>query len=728
MIRRQFSTIESKQTRVKMKAGASPVAVFRAQSAQEKPATKETAAVAAPADARTRVFEVVLIAPKQNGYRFEPDVLKKAAPLFDGVTVFCDHNSPSDYSPSVRDVVGVLSNPHVKGGQLLGKLHVSPGAAWLAALLDFSIELRAQGITPPDVGMSADISFVTAQEDIAKVTEILHAWSVDVVFDPAAGGETILRALNASAPSLAEIEEGEMLKFWRVTFQCDAERGNGGGVVSQEAKQVNPPASPTAALVSQSETKTAVQHANVAETQYAAQAASASQELLRMQCATVLSQVVGSLDLPEVHKAVIRERFEGKIFDASDLAKAVDAQKKIHASYIEKDVVKGIERMVAANGGSPSAKLAFVNGVWTDLDRLQFAADRLFGLPLPENVSDVPRLSGIRELYLLATGDYNFRGQFNAERVQFANATTSTMAGLVAVAMNKAVAAKWAELTPVYAWFHKIVVEEDFDSLNTINWVTVGGFGDLPTVSEGAAYTELVWDDNTETASWLKKGGYIGLTLEMMDRDLTRKAKNIPTAIATAGIRTLSAAVSSVLTANGNLADGTALFHTNSALRGGDGSTAASGNLSTTALSATEWDVHIQKTFAKTELNSGRRLGIRPKYVVVPIELEKTALQIFSSGVEPTANAFYDNVRVSGSENVVVCPEFTDANDWYSVVDPKVYPCLGVGYRYGRKPEIFTAGEETVGSMFTNDELRVKGRFFYGVGVIDWRGLRRATV
>ena len=77
---------------------------------------------------------------------------------------------------------------------------------------------------------------------------------------------------------------------------------------------------------------------------------------------------------------------------------------------------------------------------------------------------------------------------------------------------------------------------------------------------------------------------------------------------------------------------------------------------------------------------------------------------------------------------MVVCPEMTDVTDWLSVVDPKVYPCIGVGYRYGRKPEIFTAGEETIGSMFTNDELRVKGRFFYGVGVIDWRGLRKANV
>lgn len=688
---------------------------FRAQFQTAEPIQQRNRLAflsAKPSQVAARIFEVVLVAALQNGWTFEPSVLKKAAPLFEGVTAFCDHNALASNtthdgisygaSPSVRNVVGVISGVKEKGGQLVGQLHVSPSAGWLSALLDFAIELKGQGLMPPDVGMSADISFVSDAHSV--VTEILRVWSVDVVFDPAAGGDTILRALNSSAPSLETMGsgEGDMLKFWRVLFQQDPNTGGAGG----GTPAVVPPAGDALDLVK----KTTEQ----------------AQALLRAQCATTLTQVVGALDLPEIHKVILRERFEGRIFDASELTTAIEAQRRVYASHVEKDVIKGIEKLQAPNGK------AFVNGMWTDLDRMQYAADRLLGAAIPESMTDVPRLNGIRELYLLLTGDYNFRGQFDGARVQFVNATTTTMAGLVAVALNKIVKAKWAELTPTYGWFKKIVVEEDFDSLNTINWITVGGFGDFPTVAEGAAYTELVWDDNTEQASWTKKGGYIGLTLEMMDRDQTRKVKAIPTAMATAGIRTLSAAVANLFKqasgAGPTLADSTALFHTNSALRGGDGLTATSGNLSTTALSATEWDVHIQKTYAKTELNSGRRLGLRPKYVVIPIELEKTALQIFSSGIEPTASAFYDNVRVSGSENVVVCPEMTDANDWLSMVDPKIYPSFGVGYRYGREPEIFTAGDETVGSMFTNDELRVKGRFFYGVGVIDWRGVRKANV
>jgi hypothetical protein len=45
-----------------------------------------------------------------------------------------------------------------------------------------------------------------------------------------------------------------------------------------------------------------------------------------------------------------------------------------------------------------------------------------------------------------------------------------------------------------------------------------------------------------------------------------------------------------------------------------------------------------------------------------------------------------------------------------------------------REPEIFAATDEMAGSMFTNDELRVKVRFFLCCGVADYRGLYKANV
>ena len=41
---------------------------------------------------------------------------------------------------------------------------------------------------------------------------------------------------------------------------------------------------------------------------------------------------------------------------------------------------------------------------------------------------------------------------------------------------------------------------------------------------------------------------------------------------------------------------------------------------------------------------------------------------------------------------------------------------------------MFVADNELTGSMFTNDEMRIKIRFFYTVGIGDWRALHKSNV
>jgi hypothetical protein len=53
---------------------------------------------------------------------------------------------------------------------------------------------------------------------------------------------------------------------------------------------------------------------------------------------------------------------------------------------------------------------------------------------------------------------------------------------------------------------------------------------DLPTVSQGAAYTQLMVDDVTETAALSKKGGCVGITLEMIRSSDIRRIQAVPKA------------------------------------------------------------------------------------------------------------------------------------------------------------------------------------------------------
>jgi len=150
------------------------------------------------------------------------------------------------------------------------------------------------------------------------------------------------------------------------------------------------------------------------------------------------------------------------------------------------------------------------------------------------------------------------------------------------------------------------------------------------------------------------------------------------------------------------------------------------GNLGSAALTASSWDACIQAMYKMAEATSSKRMGIRPAYLLVPIELEKTALTIMQSEGEPGTGDNDANVR-AGSSRVVAVPLWTNATRWGAVADPRVWPGIVIGYRFGRAPEVFISGQETVGSMFTNDEMRIKSRFIVAVGVGDYRPLYKSN-
>ena len=43
-------------------------------------------------------------------------------------------------------------------------------------------------------------------------------------------------------------------------------------------------------------------------------------------------------------------------------------------------------------------------------------------------------------------------------------------------------------------------------------------------------------------------------------------------------------------------------------------------------------------------------------------------------------------------QRVIVVDLWTDTNNWAAVADPRLYPTIGMGYRYGRTPEMFSRG------------------------------------
>ena len=132
--------------------------------------------------------------------------------------------------------------------------------------------------------------------------------------------------------------------------------------------------------------------------------------------------------------------------------------------------------------------------------------------------------------------------------------------------------------------------------------------------------------------------------------------------------------------------------------------------LSTDALAAARTKMMRQKDF------DGRQLRILPKFLLVPPELEVTALQILNSTAKVEANNAGVANPFKGAFDLISDMELEDAKAWYLAAAKKT---IKVGYLQGtnRQPIV----EEVNRSNITGIEYELV--FDFGVTAEDFRGL-----
>lgn len=673
-------------------------------------------------------FEILAItAGKGNGWVFGAAALQASLALWDKTECFVDHAlpvTPSEWRRAasnegelaarrVKDLAGVLSSPvwdESKQGIRATLRAVGPSAGVLQELgkVVLSGDLPALA-----VGFSADIIFTANGKEVQKILRVL---SVDLVIDPARGGQFIRelyqRRINnedhdphtggyaerGTPYGREHTENKESAKM-----EKEPERKDASDDFARNARAVRQ------LLTAQQEQVKVTEEAEKAKA-------------IRMQmCEYLLSSGLAASHLPGPAAEQVRKQFAGKVFEPADLQSAIEDARKLVSDLTANLVVNGPGR---------------IHGMFTAEDGLQNAVDDLLGAPRDTSRASqqTPRLSGIRELYMMLTGDYDLHGGYNPGRAQLA--TTADFTGLVKNALNKIVANKWTELGRAgYDWWQKICVVEHFNSLQSITGTLVGTVGSLPAVAEGAEYTELAVGDSPETASFTKYGGYIPLTLELIDRDETRKLAAYPRELAIAGLRKVSELVAAIFTANSGvgptMADTGALFNATAVTTAG-----GHANLLTTALAAAQWEIVSTAVYNQPQLvkqaagyyGTGPKMGINPRYLLVPRALQLTARKILYPSLENLANITSENQQQGSPGDVITVPEWTDATDWAAVVDPALVPGIFVGERFGIMPEIFIAGDENSPAVFTNDEHRMKVRHFLAVWVNDFRPLHKSNV
>jgi phage major head subunit gpT-like protein len=305
------------------------------------------------------------------------------------------------------------------------------------------------------------------------------------------------------------------------------------------------------------------------------------------------------------------------------------------------------------------------------------------------------------------------------ERLQEADTTTSTFSYLLGTSMNKRLLKdyqawpsewqKWCTITPI----------KDFKQQNRVR---LGAFGSLTTVAEDTAYTTITLSDIQATYSPAKRGNLVAVTRETIVNDDLYAIKQIPGKLAVAAAFTLAEFVYGLVAANGAaIYDTYQLFdsvhHSNTGITTANLGTPNSG----AALASAALQTAVTKMRRQLNLAS-KPIGLKPRFLVVPPELEWVAMVITKSAGAPGGNNNDINPMLGYCE-VMVAPQISSTTFWIAVADPRVIDTIEVGFVGGQmNPQLFIQDQPLFGNNFTNDVITYKVRHEYGGAVVDYRG------
>lgn len=637
----------------------------------------------------------------KNGVYYPDAVLREAVPLFEGCRVFAkaDAEHVRGEGKDISKLVGWLSDVQFvegsqpDGGRIAARLNLSAAADWLRVFLADAWRRGKRDIA----GLSIDAEgqgSVTLREGrrLRQARSITKVHSVDVIVDPSAGGEFV-----RLVESVSEEESREMKLREKMIAHIKAHK-------AVSARYPEPERLDDEAL------EGAYREALAPDPAPKNQLSYVTQEDLRVFEARAAARArIAHCGLPQAAIQRLCAQFDAMRFsEASGVEAEADRLIAQEREYLAKFTESG------------HVQLPF--GAVSVEDRRKKIDDMLDAFFDPRH-KDHAACSSFRECYIEITGDRRVTGQLEyVDRSRYAESTGSmqfrealdgaALGNVLGAALRRAMVREYRAAVDYDAWRRcaNVVPVADFRSNERTR---LGGYGDLPTVAESAPYPELTSpSDEKATYAVAKRGGLESITLEQIRNDDAGVIARIPVKIARAAKRTLAKFVFDFIRTNPTVYDGVAFFH------------ASHNNLFTAALDATQLAAHRLAMLKQTELSSADRIGIAPRILLVPLDLQETAVNLFNRNTN-NDKTFIQSMTM----DIIPVWYWTDANDWATLADPLDIPTIEVGFLDGaEEPQMFVQDNPTVGSMFSNDKLTWKVRHVYGGNVTDFRGATKAVV
>ena len=660
------------------------------------------AAVFLEADASGAVWDVVLIRAGLSMNRvFYPDaVLREAAPRFEGARVLArsDEEHAQGKGKDVRNVVGWISGVKFAegaapdAGRLTGKLNLAAGAkalrenladAWQRGKRDLAgLSIDADG--------TAKVEMREAQR-VRVAKSITRVNSVDLVVDPGAGG-ALVRLVEAAVHEESDPMKQRMLdtikaKAPAIFAKIDPATITDEALEAHYAEAVATPAAPAPGPA------TGLTQEQVNE------------QIRMVEARASMRTAIAGSRLPQAAQDKLLADFGARTtFTEADVTKAIKDERQYLARFTEsgKVTVGGDGDIVVEDR---SVKIAGMLDAFFD----------------PSH-KDHRSVQSFKECYIEITGDRKVTGRVSdADRTRLAESMgerfvesmdSTTFAYVLGDSIARRMVADY-NLPSVYNAWQPLVNVVPVSDFRIQRRTRFGGYGDLPTVAQGAPYASLTSPTDEEaTYAIAKKGGTEDVTLEMVKNDDVGAIRMIPTKLSRAAQRTLGKFVFDFIRTNPTLYDGVAFFH------------ATHGNLGANALDATYLAAARLRMLKQTEAGSSDRLGIGPKFLIVPVDLQETAVNLFNR------NTNLDKTFIQATTlQIIPVWYWTDTNDWAIGADPMDIPSIEVGFLDGNQtPEMFVQDMPNVGSMFSNDKLTMKLRHIYGGNVVNYRGFDKSVV
>ncbi len=324
---------------------------------------------------------------------------------------------------------------------------------------------------------------------------------------------------------------------------------------------------------------------------------------------------------------------------------------------------------------------------------------------------------GSPDIARAAIGDPKALARMNISRSDPAYHTTGSFANLLLDASNKTLLAGYEEAPYTWnLWARQAGSVDDFKNINRIRF---SESPDLEHVPENTEYKEGVMTDSKESYRVEKFGKMFSVTWETVVNDDLDAISRVPAMHGNAARRTQNKKVYEVLTSNPTMGDGVALFGAHSS---GSNTTGAAAAPSVTTLNAAFLAMRKQ-----TGLNSDAILNVVPRYLIVPVAYEATALELVNSISYNAANnneGVKNIYGVGGPRNVTVIGEpvldAASATVWYMAADPGQIDTVEISFLSGEESPVLESEWD-----FDKDCYKYKIRQTFGVKAIDWRGLFR---